>query len=114
MKSKTRVIVIDMTRNPIINALAAATYISTIGSVMYYAPKIEDHMQDVGALGPIAFISLFTLSAAVMGYCFLYTPLRLYIDGAKKEGGALFVNTILAFACITALMFGPLFFLFFR
>lgn len=103
-----------MTKNPLLNALSAALYISTIGSVMYYAPKIEDHMQDVGALGPIAFISLFTLSAAVMGYCFVFTPLQLYMDGAKREGSMLFIKTISSFAVITALMFGLLFFVFFK
>ena len=53
-----------MTKNPFLNALAASAYIILVGVVMdtgsKYAPKVSNLM------APIAFMALFTLSAAVM------------------------------------------------
>ncbi len=73
-----------MTKNPILNAIAAGVYISIISLVMNwgtkYAPKGPTF------LAPIAVISLFTLSAAVMGYIFCYEPAQLYFSGKKKRG----------------------------
>ena len=92
-----------MTKNPLINALVAALYITIVASLMFYgsdALPTEDRL-----IMPIAMISLFTLSAAVMGHCFLYQPLQMYFDGEKKSAAKLFVQTIGAFAVITALIF---------
>lgn len=96
-----------MTKNPLHNALAASAYITIIGLVMnwgtQYAPK-EDTI-----LAPIAIISLFTLSAAVMGYLFCYEPLQLYFDGKKKQAVQLFLKTVAIFGVLTALALGLLF-----
>ena len=54
---------------------------------------------------PIAVLSLFTLSAALMGYFFLYQPVQLYLDGKKKEATSLFIRTILVFAIFTGAIF---------
>jgi hypothetical protein len=54
---------------------------------------------------PIAFLSLFTLSAASMGYFFVYQPVQLYLDGKKKAATSLFVRTLLVFAGITVVIF---------
>lgn len=89
-----------MTKNPIINALSAAGYIVIVASIMRGAEKYLSHEPDT-IFAPITLISLFTLSAAVMGYIFLSNPLQLYLDGKKKEGVNLFVKTLLSFAVIT-------------
>jgi hypothetical protein len=47
------------------------------------------------------FVSLFTLSAAVMGYLFLYQPLLLLIDGHKKSAVNLFLQTVAVFGAVT-------------
>jgi hypothetical protein len=52
---------------------------------------------------PIVIISLFTLSAAMMGYLFLFQPLQLYLDGKKKLAVNLFIQTLATFAGLTAL-----------
>lgn len=88
-----------MTKNPFINALAAAVYIAVIVTAIFYAPRSFDQTPSVAT--PIAMLSLFTLSTGFMGYCFLYRPLRLYLDGDKKQGAALFVKTLAVFAGIT-------------
>lgn len=99
-----------MTKNPFLNALAATLYITAVASLMFYGSKIENHVDTVAA--PIAMISLFTLSAAMMGYCFVFMPLRLYLDGEKKRAANLFLQTIGIFAGITVLFFFILFFTF--
>ena len=52
-------------------------------------------------LAPVAVISLFTLSAAVMGYVFLYQPGLMILDGKKKQGVTLFLQTVAVFAVLT-------------
>lgn len=92
-----------MTKNPILNALSATLYISLIASGIYYAPKFEGQADFV--LIPIAMLSLFVLSAAVMAYIFCLKPIRLYLDGEKDEAVSLFIKTILYFGGITLVLF---------
>lgn len=96
-----------MTKNPFLNALAALLYIVTIASVMFYGTKNVPGPDSI--LAPIVALSVFTLSAAVMGYIFLYHPLQLFLDGKKKEGANLFLKTVAAFAVITAIVLALLF-----
>lgn len=60
-------------------------------------------------LAPVAVLSLFTLSAAAMGYIFCFEPGQLYFSGKKKEGVTLFLQTVLAFGCLTAVALALLF-----
>ncbi|HEY1074310.1 MAG TPA: hypothetical protein VGE59_01245 [Patescibacteria group bacterium] len=92
-----------MTKNPIINAFAALVYIALVASAMYYGSSYAGGEDNVFA--PIAMLSLFTLSAAVMGYLFLVGPALLYLEGKKKEGITFFLHTLGAFAVITAAAF---------
>lgn len=93
-----------MTKNPVINAFAASAYISLIGFLLNWGMKMAPKGPDT-VLVPIAMISLFTLSAAVMGYLFCFQPGQLYFDGKKKEGVNLFLQTMLAFGCLTIIAF---------
>jgi hypothetical protein len=96
-----------MTKYPVLNALAAGAYISIIGLVMNWGTKIAP--KGPSFMAPIAVISLFTLSAAVMGYLFCYEPMQLYFDGKKKAAVSLFLQTVLVFGCLTALALTLLF-----
>ena len=96
-----------MTKNPWINALAASTYITIVGTFMSWATRLFPGPDTFVA--PIAMMSLFTLSAAVMGYCFCFTPLTLYLDGKKKQAATLFVQTVGVFGILTIVAFGLLF-----
>jgi hypothetical protein len=90
-----------MKNNPILNAILAVLYICAVASVMSYA---ENHVKGEDTIfAPIAFISLFTLSAAVMAYLFVGQPLQLYLDDKKKEAVDLFVRTLAVFAGLTAI-----------
>jgi hypothetical protein len=90
-----------MSKNPVINSLSASAYIVLVASVMFWGTKMNKGQDSI--IAPIAIISLFTLSAAVMGYLFCYQPLMLYIDGKKKQAVNLFLQTLVLFASITVL-----------
>ena len=89
-----------MTKNPIINALLAAAYIALVASFMFFG-KMEDRPDTI--IVPIAMISLFTFSAAVMGYIFLSVPPQLFLSGKKAAGVTLFVQTLAAFGVLTVI-----------
>ncbi len=96
-----------MTKNPIMNASSATLYIIFVALFMFYGSRLFGPKDTI--LAPIAMISLFTLSAAMMGYLFLYQPLQLLLDGHKKRAVNLFLQTVGVFAGITALIFFLLF-----
>lgn len=98
-----------MSKNPFLNALSATAYIAVVASVMFYAPKTS--MPADGVIVPIAILSLFVLSAAMMGYFFLYHPVQLLIEGKQKEATKLFLSTVAIFACITLVMISTWIFL---
>jgi hypothetical protein len=89
-----------MTKNPIINALLAVLYIAIVASFMFYG-KTESRPDTI--IVPIAMISLFTFSAAVMGYIFLSVPLQLFLSGKKAAAVTLFVQTLAVFGVLTVL-----------
>ena len=97
-----------MSKNPFINAFAALIYIVIIACVMFYGTK-NIPGPDNSPIVPIVALSVFTLSAAMMGYLIILSPLRLYLDGKKKEGVNLFLQTIAIFAGFTALALALLF-----
>jgi len=51
----------------------------------------------------VVFLSLLTLSVAVMAFLFFYQPLLLFIEGKKKEAVNLFLKTVGIFAVMTAI-----------
>ncbi len=91
-----------MTKNPLINAGAATAYIIIVALIMHFGTK--NIPQNASLIGPIAGISLFTLSAAVMAYIFGYQPFTLFLDGKKKEAVDLFLKTTFIFGGITAVI----------
>lgn len=98
-----------MSKNPFVNALSATAYITLVASLMFYGPK--ESIPEPSVMIPIAILSLFVLSAAMMGYFFLYQPVLLLVEGKKEEATKLFLTTVFAFACITGAMVLVWFFL---
>ncbi len=89
-----------MSRNPIINALSASAYIILVASVLRLVAATNKNKPDT-FFAPVAFLSLLTLSAAVMAYLFFYQSLQLLIDGKKKEAVKQFMQTVGIFGVIT-------------
>ncbi|OGK21290.1 hypothetical protein A3C23_02155 [Candidatus Roizmanbacteria bacterium RIFCSPHIGHO2_02_FULL_37_13b] len=92
-----------MSKNPIINALSASAYIILIVTVMTFVIQPLKNKPDT-IFAPITFLSLLTLSVAVMAYLFFYQPLQLFIEGKKKEAVNLFVKTVGIFAALTVVI----------
>ena len=84
------------------NALAATLYIIGIVLVMNYATRSGS--VEPSLIVPLAFLFLFTLSAAVMGYLFLYQPLQLFLDGERRVAVNLFLQTVAVFAGVTVVL----------
>ncbi len=93
-----------MTKNPVLNAVAANLYITGIGLFMNWGSQVAP--KEDTWLAPIAVISLFTLSAAVMGYLFCYMPFVLFVDGKKKAAVSLFLQTVGVFGVLTLVVLG--------
>jgi len=95
-----------MTHNPYLRAVFAAIYIIGVVLVMDTVTSItgpEDNL-----LIPMTILSLFVLSASVMGYLFLYVPLQLYFDNKRQEGLVFFGKTVGAFALMFVLFLAAL------
>jgi len=92
-----------MFKSPIINGLSASAYIIFIVSVMTFATQPLKNKPDT-FFAPITFLSVLTLSVAVMAFLFFYQPILLFIEGKKKEAVNLFVKTVGIFAAITAVI----------
>ena len=96
-----------MTKNPLLNGLAAVAYIAGLMTLVFYEPTLFGLFNLKLSLVPeifagITMLSLFVFSAAVMGYIFLYQPILLILAGEKKEGTKLFLQTTGAFAACAA------------
>ena len=100
-----------MTKNPVINSLLATSYIALVSFVMDNVSK-QPNKGPESFLAPVAFISMFTLSATMMGLIFGYQPFKLYFDGKKKEAISLLFKTILIFGITTSILLALIFPLF--
>jgi hypothetical protein len=87
-------------KNPYLNALFAALYIGVVGTFLHYVEQGHANTPDKWWSG-IAFISLVTLSVAMMGYFFAFKPLQMYLDGEKKIAVEFFLKTLGTFAVFT-------------
>jgi hypothetical protein len=96
-----------MTKSPFLNALLASLFIVVVSLILYSGTVLKFGNNSI--MAPIALISLFTFSAAMMGYLFLYQPFVLYFDGKKKLALDLFLQTLLVFGGITTVIFISLF-----
>lgn len=88
-----------MNKNAYLNAVLAALYIAVLVLIIQYAIVPGDKPGEI--IVPIIMLSLFVLSASVMGYFFILQPLILLIEGKKDRAIRFFLNTVGTFAVIT-------------
>ena len=96
-------------KKPFLYASGAALYIVVIVLVIQIATALLKSFQGTIVI-PMLMLSLFVLSAAIMGFFFLYEPLSLLIAGQKKEAIVFFGKIVGSFACY-ALLFAILVFI---
>lgn len=89
-----------MSKNPIVNALCASVYIVLGVAIMNFVTQPLRNKPDT-FFAPVVFLSLLTLSVAVMAFLFFYQPLLLFVEGKKKDAVNLFIKTVSIFAAIT-------------
>ncbi len=88
----------NFSKKPLINSFYAEIYILVLASVLHFfgKPNTPDTFLD-----PVIFLSVFVLSAAIMGYLFIGEPLQLYLSGDKRQAVSFFLKTVASFAIIT-------------
>lgn len=74
---------------------------------MFYGSELVGEEDSV--IMPMAMLSLFVLSASIMGYLFCYTPLALLLEGKEEEASRFFLKTAGTFAAITLVIFSAMF-----
>jgi hypothetical protein len=88
-------------KNPYINAVLAEAYIVLLITLGHFfaTPNTPDKF-----FTPMLALSIFVVSAAIMGYLFLAEPFRLYLDGQKAQATKSFGKTLGTFAVMTILL----------
>lgn len=87
-----------------LHSLGVVAYISFVSFLMFNVERVFGEKEDT-FLAPVAFLLLFTLSAAIVGMLVFGRPVMLYLDGKKKEAmnfagttvGFLFIEAIFVF-----------------
>ena len=98
----------SIVKNALMNAFAAALYITAVATFLSHAEKIlgPDPVEKTAFI-PMFMLSLLVVSAAVTGFAVFGRPAMWYLDGKKKEALALLAATLGFLAGITAI-FGVL------
>lgn len=86
--------------NPYLNALGIEAYIWGLGLLINYISSLHHDTPD-NLIGTIAAFSLFTCSAAVVGFLLFYRPVALLIEGKREEAIFFFLKTLATFGVIT-------------
>jgi hypothetical protein len=96
-------VTIGMTLHPITNAVAATLYIAVVALFLRYIESIRHDTPDT-FIDSLGFLSLFTLSAAIMAFLFFYQPVRLLIEKKPREATAFLMMMIATFGLLTVML----------
>lgn len=87
--------------NPLINALAATTYITLAVTLIHFLESIRRDTPDTFIDG-IGALSLLVFSAATMAFLFFYQPVILLLESKQAEAVSYFLKTLFIFGITTA------------
>ena len=87
----------------------ALGYIALIILVINKTSSIAANTPDT-LLAPVTMLSLFVLSAAIMGILFVYEPLRLFLENQKQQALSFLLKTVGTFACFVVILAALLFY----
>ncbi len=88
-------------KKPFLHALIAVLYIVSLVLIVNLTSKIPPKET---IIIPMAMLSLFVLSVAVMGFLFLSEPLQLLIEKKKQEAIIFFTKTVGFFALFAIIL----------
>ena len=80
-------------KTPTAHAVSAILYVILVVGIINRLASIGHDKPDTIFI-PVFMLSLFVLSAAIMGFLFMYRPLSLFLDGKKKEAVEFFWKTV--------------------
>jgi hypothetical protein len=83
-----------------LHSLGVVIYITFVAYLLQHANQWFGTMTNIW--GPIAFLLLFTLSAAIIGLLIFGRPVYMYLNGKKKEAFS-FIFATLGFLFVEAL-----------
>ncbi len=89
-------------KKPFLYATAAAAYIVVIVTVMQTLTSVFKTLNGTFFI-PMAVLSMFVLSAGIMGFLFLSEPLSLLLKNQKREAIIYFFKIVGFFACYAAI-----------
>ncbi len=93
-------------KQPFFYATGAAIYIVIIVLIINVVTSV---IPGKSLLIPMAMLSLFVLSAAIMGFLFLSQPFFLFMENKKEEAILFFLKIVGVFAIYVAIFFVFLF-----
>lgn len=82
----------NLIQRSFLNALGTIAYVSVVATIMQNGEKIFNNMNQ--ATAPIAFLTMFVLSAAVTGGLVVGKPILMYFNNQKSEAVRLFIYTL--------------------
>ena len=74
------------------HSLGVVVYIILVAALIMNGDKLFNEMNNL--LAPIAFLMLFTLSAAIVGLLIFGRPVYMFLNGQKKEALSFMFHTI--------------------
>ncbi|HWH16035.1 MAG TPA: hypothetical protein VNU25_00345 [Candidatus Paceibacterota bacterium] len=89
--------------NPVLNALAASSYIGAVVLFLHFIESIRRDTPDT-LLDGLGVISLFVFSAAVMAFLFFYQPVLKLLENKRSEAVSYFLQTLGIFGLITVIV----------
>ncbi len=87
----------------LVHALGVLVYVAAVAWIMTNGDRLFSGPMAESIFGPISFLLLFVLSAAVVGLLVFAKPAMMYFDGQKKEAVKLVLYTVIWLAVITVL-----------
>jgi len=82
----------NLIKTSFVNALGVAVYCSVVAYVMQNGEHLFGKMQNFW--GPLSFLMLFVVSAAIVGSLVFGKPAMMYLGGEKKEAVRLLGYTL--------------------
>lgn len=100
-------------KKPFLFASVAALYIVFIVSVINFGVRFLENQPETIII-PMTMLSIFVLSASIMGFLFLSEPLSLLMEGRKSDAVVCFAKIVGFFLCfvvvfVTIIFIGPTF-----
>lgn len=91
----------------LIQAILIVVYISIVSLIMNNAEHIFGKMDNV--IGPVTFLTMFSVSTLVCGLLVFYNPYKLFFMGKKREAINVVVYTTVFLLIILFILFGIMF-----